>query len=42
MGEVQQHSLKDQVGADRYLASKESGDKPIKSLRFTKLSPSSA
>ncbi|MFO8007909.1 MAG: hypothetical protein R6V05_09245 [Candidatus Brocadiia bacterium] len=36
VGEVQQHRLKDQVAADRYLASKESGDKPTKSLRFTR------
>ncbi|MFO7958342.1 MAG: hypothetical protein R6X33_14745 [Candidatus Brocadiia bacterium] len=42
VGEVQQHSLKDQLAADRYLASKESGDKPTKSLRFTKLSPPGA
>ncbi len=32
----------DQVAADRYLASKESGDKPTRSLRFTKLSPPGA
>ena len=42
VGEVQQHSLKDQVAADRYLASKESGDNPTRSMRFTKLSPPGA
>jgi hypothetical protein len=42
VGEVQQHSLKDQVEADRYLASKKSGNKPTQALRFTKLSPPGA
>jgi hypothetical protein len=42
VGEVEQHSLKDQIEADRYLASKESGGKPTWSLRFTKLSPPGA
>ncbi len=39
VGEVQQHSLKDQVAADRYLASREARSKPHKALRFAKLSP---
>ncbi|MFW6119235.1 MAG: hypothetical protein ACOC7S_02775 [Planctomycetota bacterium] len=42
VGEVQQHSLKDQVDADRYLASREARSKPHKSLRFAKLSPPGA
>ena len=39
VGEVRQHSLKDQIEADRYLASREVRSKPHKSLRFAKLSP---
>ncbi len=53
VGEVQQHSLKDQpltsgvdvkgqADADRYLASREARSKPHKSLRFAKLSPPGA
>jgi len=42
VGEVRQHSLKDQVAADRYLASREAGEKPTQALRFTKLSPPGA
>jgi hypothetical protein len=42
VGEVQQHSLKDQAEADRYLASREARSKPHKSLRFAKLSPPGA
>ena len=42
VGEVEQHSLKDQVEADRYLASKEAGQKPTRALHFTKLSPPGA
>jgi len=42
VGEVQQHSLKDQVEADRYLASREARSKPHKALRFAKLSPPGA
>ncbi|MFW6119171.1 MAG: hypothetical protein ACOC7S_02445 [Planctomycetota bacterium] len=42
VGEVRQHSLKDQVAADRYLASREARSKPHKSLRFAKLSPPGA
>ena len=39
VGEVQQHSLTEQIEADRYLASREAGAKPHKALRFAKLSP---
>jgi hypothetical protein len=39
---VRQHSLKDQIEADRYLASREAGDKPTKLLRLTKLVPPGA
>jgi len=39
MGEVQQHALKDQIEADRYLASREVRSKPHRALRFAKLSP---
>ena len=38
VGEVRQHSLKDQIEADRYLASREARSKPHKALRFAKLS----
>mgnify|MGYP000129695451 FL=1 len=38
-GSVEQHSLADQIEADRYLASKEAVKKPTKGLRFTKLVP---
>ncbi len=39
VGEVQQHSLKDQVEADRYLASRKACGNPHKALRFANLSP---
>ena len=39
VGEVQQHSLTEQIEADRYLASRETQAKPHKALRFAKLSP---
>ena len=39
VGEVQQHPLKDQIEADRYLASREARSKPHKALRFAKFSP---
>jgi len=42
VGEVRQHSLKDQIEADRYLASREARSKPHKALRFAKLSPPGA
>ena len=42
VGEVQQHSLPDQIEADRYLAAQEAGSKPHKALRFAKFSPPGA
>lgn len=39
VGEVRQHSLKDQIQADRYLASRAPRRHPLRSLRFTKVSP---
>jgi hypothetical protein len=41
-GQVSQHSLKDQIEADRYLASRKAGQHPLRSLRFTKISPPGA
>ena len=41
VGEVRQHPLKDQIDADRYLASREARAKPHKALRFAKLWPTS-
>jgi hypothetical protein len=41
-GGVKQHSLKDQIEADRYLASKEAAKTKSRGLRFTKLSPPGA
>lgn len=41
-GSVQQHGLKDQIEADRYLASKDAAKKPAKALRFTRLIPPGA
>jgi hypothetical protein len=38
-GSVQQHALKDQVEADRYLASKQAAKKPKRGLQFSKLVP---
>lgn len=38
-GGVKQHSLKDQIQADRYLASKQAAKKKSRGLRFSKLSP---
>ena len=38
-GSVEQHDLKDQIEADRYLAAKDAVRKPTKGLRFTKLVP---
>jgi hypothetical protein len=38
-GSVEQHSLADQIEADRYLASKEAVKNPTKGVRFTKLVP---
>ncbi len=42
VGKVRQHSLKDQIEADRYLASREARGSPHKALRFAKLSPPGA
>jgi len=39
IGQVEQHALKDQIEADRYLASREARSRPHKALRFAKLSP---
>lgn len=38
-GSVEQHSLKDQIEADRYLTSKQAVQDPKRGLRFTKLVP---
>jgi len=41
-GSVEQHSLKDQVEADRYLSSKQAAADPAKAVRFTRLVPPGA
>jgi len=41
-GSVEQHSLKDQIEADRYLSSKHASANPTKAVRFTKLVPPGA
>ena len=41
-GSVQQHALKDQIEADRYLASKDAAKKPARALRLTRLIPPGA
>lgn len=41
-GTVKQHSIKDQIDADRYLASKDATAKPNRGLRFNKLIPPGA
>lgn len=41
-GSVEQHSLRDQIEADRYLASKQVAKTPTKSLRLTRLIPPGA
>jgi hypothetical protein len=41
-GSVEQHSLKDQIEADRYLASKQAAASPAKALRLTRLIPPGA
>ncbi|MGC9455746.1 MAG: hypothetical protein ACP5HU_12935 [Phycisphaerae bacterium] len=38
-GSVDQHSLKDQIDADRYLALKELADDPSKALKRVKIVP---
>ena len=42
VGQVEQHSLADQIEADRYLATRQARSKPHKALRFAKLSPPGA
>lgn len=41
-GSVEQHPLKDQIAADRYLASKQASAAPAKALRLTRLVPPGA
>lgn len=41
-GGVKQHSLKDQIAADRYLASKQAVQSRSRGIRFTKLTPPGA
>ena len=38
-GSVEQHPLKDQIEADRYLASKDAARKPGLGIKFAKLVP---
>ena len=38
-GSVEQHSLKDQIEADRYLASKNAARKPGLGIKFAKIVP---
>lgn len=41
-GSVEQHSLKDQIEADKYLASKQAAKQKHRGLRFSKLVPPGA
>lgn len=41
-GGMKQHSLKDQIEADRYLASKEATKKKHRGLRLSRISPPGA
>jgi hypothetical protein len=41
-GSVEQHSLQDQIEADKYLASKQAAKQKHRGLRFSKLVPPSA
>lgn len=41
-GSVDQHSLKDQIDADRYLASKQVAARPARAIRLTRLVPPGA
>lgn len=41
-GSVDQHSLKDQIDADRYLASKQAAARPARAIRLTRLVPPGA
>jgi len=38
-GGIKQHSLKDQIEADRYLASKQAAESKTRGIGFTKLAP---
>ena len=38
-GSVEQHSLKDQIDTDRYLASKEAAKRPDRGIRISRLIP---
>lgn len=39
---VEQHSIQDQIAADRYLASKRASSKPHRGMRFTRIVPPGA
>lgn len=39
---VEQHSIREQIEADRYLASKRAASKPHRGLRFTRIVPPGA
>ncbi len=41
-GSVEQHPLRDQIEADRYLASRQAAAAPARSLRLTRLVPPGA
>lgn len=41
-GSMKQHSLQDQIEADRYLASKKAAKSKSRGLRFTKIAPPGA
>lgn len=41
-GSVEQHSLADQIAADRYLANKEAMRNPRRGVRFSKMVPPGA
>ena len=39
---IEQHSIQDQIAADRYLASKRAANKPHRGMRFTRIIPPGA
>ncbi len=41
-GSFEQHSIPDQIAADRYLASKRAASKPHRGMRFTRIIPPGA
>jgi len=41
-GSVDQHALRDQIDADRYLASKRAAARPARAIRMTRLVPPGA